>query len=169
MWSPGHFSHCFNLHNTSLSVPLSHLCSTYYTFTVPFRAHLTEIEILLFISRDGLFILIRTPPLRFDSGIVWAGPGEPAPRPPTALRGLCCLSYAHWHHSSSSPSPRPLQRHEKTTTWHGPSLSLTHTHTATLTHCPLCAAELNNCGWLVSLELDLVYIEPIKTHYSNSE
>lgn len=46
---------------------------------------------------SGLFFIwIRTPPLHFYSGIVWAGSGGPEPRPTTVLRGLCCLSCARW-------------------------------------------------------------------------
>lgn len=45
----------------------------------------------------------------------------------------------------------------------------THAHTATLTHCLFCGAEFNNCGWLASMEVHLVCIQPNKTHYSNGE
>lgn len=57
-------------------------------------------------------------------------------------------------------SPTTAKTWEDTTAWHSPSHT---THTATLTHCPLCATEFNNCGWLASLEVHLVYIQTNKT------
>lgn len=104
-----HFLCLISTLHTTLSLYHRNMCHH-----LSFAAHLTVVEIFICNSLAGLFILIRTPPLRFYSGTVWAGPGEPAPRPLTVLRGLCCPSYAHWHRLSSSPSLRPLPRHEKT-------------------------------------------------------
>ncbi len=144
----------------------------HYTFITcaiicPLTAHLTVVEVFIYETRACSLVFIRTPPLRYDSGIVWAGSGEPAPRPLTALRGPCCPSCARWRSYSSSPSPRPLPRHEKTQQL---DLDQVTPHTATLTHSPLCAAEFNNSGWLASLEIHLLFIQPIKAYfYSNGE
>lgn len=43
-----------------------------------------------------LLFPVKTLPLPSDSGILWAGWGERAPRPPTSRHGLCCPSYARW-------------------------------------------------------------------------
>lgn len=108
--------HCHNhrlyQHKTNFSSNLSVLPSDIlptYTYTTP-SLHVPSlclitslcliwpaIDLFLCNSVDGVFVSIRTPPRRSYSGTVWAGWGEPAPRPPTARRGLCCPSYARWH------------------------------------------------------------------------
>lgn len=166
MWSPGHFSHCFNLHNTSLSVPLSHLCSTLSLY----HFKLIWLKLRYFYSSAGmdcsswseLLLCVSTAGL-FEQGQASQHLGH------RQLSVDFVVSRTHIDtisHLLLLPDHCQYMRRQQLDMV---QVFLSHTHTATLTHCPLCAAELNNCGWLVSLELDLVYIEPIKTHYSNSE
>lgn len=77
---------------------LLHFHSTIITCAIicPFTAHLAAVEVMNTRESGLFFVWIRTPPLHFDSGIVWAGSGGPEPRPTTVLRGLCCLSCARW-------------------------------------------------------------------------
>lgn len=93
-------------YRTSVHLFRTDFSSMYYTFPVPIlcASSLFSLLIMYLYLQDlgiqmweSLFIVsIRTPLQRFDSGTVWAGSGEPAPRPLTVLRGLCCPLCAHW-------------------------------------------------------------------------
>lgn len=95
-WLCGHISVVLQLHSLLLSESHLFLCSTHSQYHLHFTAYLTQLLRPRYSKSALFFVLIRTPPLRFDSGTVWAGSAEPSPRTPTVLRGLCCLSCAHW-------------------------------------------------------------------------
>lgn len=95
--------------NPSQSQPSALQSDLVPTYTLPLYRHNTSRslfpcgsynwhnDLLLHHSLDRLSFSVKTLPLRCDSGTLWAGWGERAPRPPTARRGLCCPSYARWH------------------------------------------------------------------------